>query len=131
MKCSFDQKEYCPLENVEEKGTMQWQMTIAKMFPNGLIPYSNPVTGGNYIFISGGLPIISSNNNNNNNIKMMNKKIAVFRTPIISSRVAGGQCLSFHYNIMNEKGGQLEINKVNVDGTVSQLFRRDNQNEGN
>ena len=105
MKCSFDQKEYCPLENVD-KGTMQWQMTISKMFPKGQIPYSNPVTGGNYIFISGGLPSSILKHNNNN--KVTNNKIAaVFKTPIISSRVAGGQTLSFHNNIVNDKGGQL------------------------
>ena len=44
MRCSFDQKEYCPLENVN-KGTSQWQLTMPTMFPNGEVPFSNPMTG--------------------------------------------------------------------------------------
>lgn len=72
--------------------------------------------GGNYIFING--VAIGTGD-----------RIAIFKTPTISGRIAGGQCLAFHYNVLHEKA-KFEVNKVNLDGSTNELFKRETVNPG-
>lgn len=106
MHCSFDQVEYCPLEQ-SEKGNSHWKLSSPTL-PN----YSrfkitpSPLSGSNYVSL-GGAFLKSS-----------------IQTPIISiSKAVSGQCLSFYY--FQNSYSKIEINKINMDGSTQRVFEKE------
>jgi hypothetical protein len=111
MVCSFDMKEYCPLEHSYEKSNIKWQ--LRKSSPSlialqaSTVPFSSlrpsPKSGGNYVTIGGIF------------------KKAAMRTPVITTR---SKCLSFYYVINNYS--KLEVNKMSLNGTITaRLFEKE------
>jgi hypothetical protein len=105
MRCTFDQKEYCPLEH-DSKGNTKWQLYSASSFDYRLYRMnSNQKSGKNYVGLTGAF------------------RKATIKTPLISNKVVKGLCLSFNYLISNYS--VLLVNKVNNDGRVKNLFEKE------
>jgi hypothetical protein len=101
MSCSFDKKEYCPLEHSYEKSNIKWQLKSSELDLN-INQTLKPKSGGNYVSISGVF------------------KKSTMRTPLIQTK---SKCLSFYYLINNYS--KLEVNKVNINGSFNKLFEKE------
>ncbi len=101
MSCSFDKKEYCPLEQSYDKSNIKWQLKSSALGLN-INQTIKLKSGGNYVSISGVF------------------KKATMKTPLIQTK---SKCLSFNYLINNYS--KLEVNKVSLNGSYNKLFEKD------
>ena len=101
MSCSFDKKEYCPLEHCYDKSNIKWQLKSSAIGLN-INQTLRPKSGGNYVSIGGVF------------------KKATMKTPLIQTK---SKCLSFYYLINNYS--KLEVNKVSVNGSYNKLFEKE------
>lgn len=109
MQCSFDKQEYCPMEQIDNSNS-KWNIETSSLSIYSKYKLtSSPKSGANFVNLNG-----------------LGKKSSI-QTPIISTeRVPKGQCLSFYYFLNGDT--KLEVNKVNLDGTVQMLFGKQSQN---
>jgi hypothetical protein len=101
MSCSFDKKEYCPLEHCYDKSNIKWKLKSSAIGLS-INQTLKSKSGGNYVAINGVF------------------KKATMKTPLIQTK---SKCLSFYYLINNYS--KLEVNKVNLNGSYNKLFEKE------
>lgn len=113
MRCSFDSKEICTIENIYSNRlnhtNIQWTLGNINTFTSFNLTQS-PQSGGNFIYVANHVDVSQ----------------AAFKTTTIIN--GHKKCLSFYYNMENHSN--LEVFKVQLNGLRSKVFQNKDKKNG-